>query len=598
MNRYVSHMDTLSLMVNKLFPFFASLRLCAFAFNLFFFHSFLCALDDEVIAKRIHAHILIHDYGSACQEAKNALQISPENEILWEWYVKALAANGNEKEMMWAWNNYSKISKKPFEQHTLLEAMAWGILEQGSTSSSPIIRTLALQGAFFGHDAKSVSMIYKHYSDQNSFVRWAAVKLSSHMRDAKLCDAIQELLFKEKNARVRLEIVKAVGEMKLKKALPTLLGIVSGDHTSAEEKFIATQSIVAMLDQINYPEIKHLASSDRAGLRVVACSLIEHYEKREAIGELVNLVKDRSGDVRAAALHALGILKIKEFQHRSITDLAATLLNDQDPNVAIMAAWLLTLHDFNTQNSFNYWLNHQRRDLQLLAAGALSACGKHSATLMHATFQKATDPYVRANLALGLIGQQIAVQQACEVLCCSLKTLNERWMWKEGAFRVLAPSDIKHDDSVPQYPEEVDQLVRLEILNTIAIMRYPEAQTAVACMLKQKMWGITGTAAALLLTECDEEALNLVKGLLHASENNVRMQAALILALWGRDEEAIATLQDGYKTADRQMKEKILEAIGRIGSESSIPFLVEHMNESSQTLRIISASALLQTLYH
>jgi HEAT repeat protein len=181
----------------------------------------------------------------------------------------------------------------------------------------------------------------------------------------------------------------------------------------------------------------------------------------------------------------------------------------------------------------------------------------------------------------------------------SLEKMPEKWMWKEiSTFRAVAPSDLKHDSAVPQYPEGMDQLVRLEVLNIIAMMRYPHAQSAVCKILKQKMWGVTGTAAALLLTECGEEALDLVKSLLSTPDHKVRMQAALILSLWGREPEAIATLQQGYEKGDRQMKEKILEGIGRLGADSSIPFLVGRLNESSQSLRIIAASALLEALYH
>ncbi|HRD55298.1 MAG TPA: HEAT repeat domain-containing protein, partial [Parachlamydiaceae bacterium] len=57
-------------------------------------------------------------------------------------------------------------------------------------------------------------------------------------------------------------------------------------------------------------------------------------------------------------------------------------------------------------------------------------------------------------------------------------------------------------------------------------------------------------------------------------------------------------LQDFYAQADREMKERILEGIGRIGSSASIPFLVECLKEPFQSLRVIAASSLLQVLYH
>jgi hypothetical protein len=82
------------------------------------------------------------------------------------------------------------------------------------------------------------------------------------------------------------------------------------------------------------------------------------------------------------------------------------------------------------------------------------------------------------------------------------------------------------------------------------------------------------------------------------NSHHVKVQAALILALWGREESAIATLQQAYGGSDRELKEKIIEGVGRVGAKSSIPFLVEKLQEPSPTLRLLAAAALLQCLYH
>lgn len=554
--------------------------------------------SEHILAKRVHAHLLIHDYESACQEASAALNKYPQDKELREYYIKAAAAHGDEKQMIEAWNAYARLFPDAYKNHVLLEAMAWGIIEKGSASTSPIIRTIAVQGAFFGADAKGVTILHRHLSDTNSFVRWASVQLSSRLHDAKLCDAMYDVLANEKVTKVRLEAIRAVGSMNLKKALPSLMALATSDQSTAEEKLIAIESIIEMLDNVNESQVHGLAQSDRAGMRLIACRLIEQYEMPGALSDLSTLLQDQCGDVRAAALHALGILRISLPQQ--VQNRVVALLQDSDPNTAIMAAWVLILQNSpQGEAAIQRWIAHERQDIRLMAAGALAASGKYGAPLAEKIFRTTTDPYVRINLAMGLIGQRIAIQNACDILCNSLQRTSERWMWKEtDMFKLIAPSDIRHDDSIPQYPEAVDQLVRLEVLNTIAMMRHPHAQKAVEHILKQKMWGVTGVASALLLTECDEEALELVKVLLHAPEYKVRTQAALILAQWGRDEEAIATLQQAYTTAERQMKEKILEGIGRIGAPESIPFLVAALGESSQSLRIIAASALLQALYH
>lgn len=172
-------------------------------------------------------------------------------------------------------------------------------------------------------------------------------------------------------------------------------------------------------------------------------------------------------------------------------------------------------------------------------------------------------------------------------------------MWKEeGIFRYIAQSDLKHSEEIPNYPEAVNQLTRLEVLEILAILQYPHAQQAIKEFLKERRWGLTGMASALLLTEGDEAAVELVRGLLQDPEKEVRIQAALILALWGSEESVLQQLQEAYATADRELKGQILEGIGRIGSESSFPFLAERLQDPFPTLRIIAAAVTLESLYH
>jgi HEAT repeat protein len=141
-------------------------------------------------------------------------------------------------------------------------------------------------------------------------------------------------------------------------------------------------------------------------------------------------------------------------------------------------------------------------------------------------------------------------------------------------------------------------LTRLEILNVLAVMDDPRAQPAIKNFLQERTWGVSGLAAALLLTEGDELALQYVQELLGDSSDKVKVQAALILALWGRGEGSINVLQEAYEDADREMKERLLEGIGHVGASSSIPFLTKRLKESYQTLRIVAAASLLKCLYH
>lgn len=558
------------------------------------------AHTENKAIKRVYAHLLIHDPASACEEAFQALHLYPHNKSLWEAYINALAKAGREKEMVATWKLYAAAYPDAYENRELLENMAWGVISQGTESSLLLIRTMAMLGAFFAQDAHGVDILHKNLSDTNSLLRSLAVQLSSKMQDAKLKDEVWRLLREDPVWQVRFEAIKAVGNMQIKEAWSDLLSIISSSDRMAEEKAAAIQSLVLMLDTVQHEEVVQLAKSDRAGLRLLACEVVIHCGLERDLDQIIPLLNDHSYEVRAAALEVIGNLRVKTINQKPVVDAIEWMLSDSEPTVAITAAWVVALNNPSKgQQAFQQWMQHEKRDVRIFAAAALAACGKYGLPYMYQAFRQGTDPYVRMNLALGLIGQRTAVDQAGQALYEGLTKEKRRWMWQEDSqFRALVPSTLTFEEATTETPEQVDLITRLDILNRLAVIKDPRAQSAMLDFLNHRQWGISGIAAALLLTEGDDSAIDLVKDLLSHPVQKVRLQAALILALWGREESAIALLEQTYPKAKRELKEKILEGIGRVGAKSSIPFLASKLEEPAQSLRIIAACALLQTLNH
>lgn len=577
--------------------FFAPLQLCAFALSIF---SFLHAAQEDVLAQRVHAHLVIEDCDSACAEAKAALQEYPNSKILWEAYIHALGHAKNEKAMLSAWKQY--VSLFPDEQNNrmLIEEMAWSIIEKGTQSSSPNIRIMSMLGGYFAQDARGVAILHKNLNDRNSFVRGVAVQLAGTMNDAKLRDEMLPLFRQETVWSVRMEAMKALGNMKIAAAKEDLIAILASNKSTVEEQAIAIQSLVMMKDDVHREEVLRLASSPRSGLRLLGCELIAHFRSVRDLDQAIFLLRDHNADVRAASLHAIGLLRATEYNGKPIIDIVLPLLNDSDATVVITAAWLITLHDATRgQKAFESLFNLPEQEERLKAASALAATGRYGFPLTLNILLHSQDHYVRANLAFALITQRIHPDLGCDALYAALVGEKERWMWDDsGLGRTLAPSKIKHKDGIPNYPEAINQTTRLEVLNVLAIMKYEHAQAAIKKFLQERNWGITGLASALLLTEGDETAIDLIHSMLADPEKKVRIQAALILSLWGRDETAIAILQEAYASADRDLKERILEGLGRIGAASSIPFLTDRLGDQHQSLRIIAACSLIMCLNH
>lgn len=556
--------------------------------------------DDELIAKRVHAHMIIGDHQSACSEAFAGLHRYSGSKTLWQAYLRALAKAGDEKVLMFNWRIF--IEKFPDERadREVLECLAWAAIEKGAVSSSPAIRVYAMLGAFFSQDAKGVAILRRSLSDGNSFLRAAALKLSSNLHDASLQEEVFRRFKTENVWSVRLEAIRAVGKLRIEQARRDLSAIISDSNSSIEEKAAAIEAVVDMSDEIERGQIQRFVQSDRAGLRMLACELVAYFEQVQDADLLLPLVKDHHAEVRAKALQTFGWLRIATAADTSIVQVAANSLDDPDPQVSVTAAWVLTVNDQDSGRvAFERLIVRGSQEMRRTAAAALASTGKYGVRSAVKLFCSSSDPYVRMNLAIGLIGQREHTMEACDCLFQALSQQNDRWMWQEDSnFRILVPSTVKHDDATPNYPEAVNQLVRLEILEMLAIVHYPRAQQAIKNFLQDRTWGISGMASALLLTEGDEDAVDLVKGLLNDGDAKVRIQAALILALWGKGEDAVNMLQEAYSPADKELKGQILEGIGRVGSTGSFLFLVDKLQEPYQTLRITSAAALLECLYH
>lgn len=553
-------------------------------------------LSEEEAVKRIYAHLTIRDGKSAIEEARKNLQIYPDSLPLQQAFLHALCQEGEEIEAIEEWTKIVRRYEDQKTSRSLLETLAWGVLNKGEESLQLNIRLTSLLGAAFTRDVKALPLLLKELTSSNALLRSVAARLAASYGDAPLKDELMRLLKEEKVWYVRLDVIRAIGHLKMSEAKAALKAIIGNSKTLVEEKATAIIAFVSMHDSIELVELNSLLTSNRAGLRQLGCEIITHLELRDYGARIFPLLHDSSPDVRLAALNTLGILNISAKE-------ASPLLHDSSPEVAITAAWYTMLQDIpEGKGVLEKWIGDANLKYKRLASAALAVTGKRGIGLSKELILKSNDPYVKVNLALGLIGQRQEATFACDVLYDVLTSeTEEKWMWDEEInplFRSLAPSRIRHIDQIPHYPMVVNQMVRLDLLSILSMMRYPKALVAVRSFLQNQTWGATGAAAATLLQEGDEDSLELVGELLNDPDEKIRVQAALILALIGSDPKAITVLQEVYPHVDREIKMHILEAIGHVGNEDSIPFLLEIFKEPFQILRVVAASALIQCLYH
>ena len=548
------------------------------------------------IEKRVYAHLLIQDPQGAVQEAKRGLTLFPESKELHLAYIRALSENGNETAVLQEWEKTLSLFHEEISNRTALEVLAWGVLNKAERSPQLMIQFNSLLGAAFTHDIKALPHLIRAMRGTNTLMRMMAVKLSASYGDAPLQEELERMLKEEKVWAVKLEVIRAIGALRMTSVRDRLKDIISHDQTLVEEKAAAILAIVSMYDAIGPKELNSLLKSNRAGLRQLGCQLVAHLDMQGYAQEMKRLLSDSCPDVRIEALYTLGLLREKIEMHD-----IEKCLQDSSPVVSITAGWLALLNDVPQGEAIlQKWMHDPHGDLRGLSAAALTMTGKKGVALSLKELEVHTDPYVRATLAIGLIGQRKEVKKACDALydvfCDEQHTL---WMWQEGSpFRFLSRSDVPHTHQIPNYPHVIDRLAKLEILHILNIMRTKYAEDAMRIFLKNDSWRTIGVAAGMLLQEGNQESLDLVRGLLEDEDEFVRVQAAIILALGGGDPRAVKVLQEAYPQVDREMKIHILEAIGRVGNKDSIPFLIEILKEPFQMLRVVAASALIQCIYH
>lgn len=564
------------------------------------FSSLSFALTEEKWERRIRSHLLIGDDLQAVQEAKEAIQHFPDSIVLRKALLHALCQFGSEVQ---AWDQWCylcpSIQDYKKERH-LIEMLSWSALNKGQSATQVSLRFNTLIGATLTKDVKAIPMLVKSLRDSNALLRSSAIKLCTQFRDEVVKEELAALFKREKIWYVRLEAIRAIGALHISELIEPLQTIIEDPAALMEEKKAAMMACVEMSSQTSREKLESLIAQSRSSLRHLGAEIIARFERIQDSDLLGKLLEDSSSEVRVSALNALALLGIKHIGKKPIKHFVSVCVKDPSPLVAITAGYLLLINQEKIgETTLAHWIHSENPKWQRLAAAAIAASGRFGVDLAFKSIHKIHDPYVRLNLCIGLIGQRAHIDTACDTIFSILSQETGLWMWDKqthAIFSPIMPSNVTHIETIANYPQIVDQLVRLDVLSFLNFVKYSKALQLAKTFLQKKDWSITA-AAAVLLQEGDEKAAELVSSLLDDSDEKVRMQAALVLGLMYRDPVAVDVLQKVYPHVDQRMKIYILEALAQIGDASSIPFLLEILKEPFQTLRIIAASALIQCLY-
>ncbi len=539
-------------------------------------------------SRRIEQLLAIGDHQQATYELQPLLAKDPDNIALQRLEVISLARSNDIQSLLKAYTRYRDHTKGSCDKE-LLEDVAWAIIKKAYQSSTPIIRSEAIIGAFLSNDAKGIPICLQSICDPSEEMRLLALALAARTHDAALSESAHSAIKHDSSSKVRLEAISCVGSMRYLEAQETLLEILESQASDAHEKMAAVSALSNITKDLDKTLIEQLVASDRAIMRQLACELmLKGFDKNS---KLPSLMLDPVFDVRKAAIQCGAILGVYPS-----TDGIEALLAHNDIKTQILANWLALRMNYKQDKAIaniKRFLELPDRQMRLFASGVASHSGSH---IKH-FFDFTDDHLVRLNIAIGAMWNRFDVDRASTHLLTALNQ-SERLSWHHvGMISYIGPSPLSHNSNYIRLPESEDLLCRLELYSMLLATDATSIKEPLKAFLQERTWGISAKSACLMMQEnllCFEE----LRTLLTDKNQEVALQAAFILSMYAQDEEALKVLETAFSTTSRQMKEYILFAIGSIGSKKSLPFLVQVLNEPFETLRVQAARAILICLYH
>ena len=377
--------------------------------------------SETQLANQIEAHLNISDYATALVNARKAIELYPDSLLLKTILIKSLAKNEEMDKALAVLNSLDhEIDKKDNQYIPLIETICWGILSKPQDNFEHL-QLIHLIGAATTHDYKGVQVLLRCLKSSNALIRAQAIKITPSYRDDILKQEIFVLLKKEKNWFVKLELIKAVGAMKMIEAKSWLKEILEDTKYTHEEKALAIQSLVSIYEKINVEELQTLLNSPRFGLRELGVMLIIHLNQPELLSYCKALLDDSSPYVRIAAIHAYGLLKSFSYDEEIFSALKQLLL-DAHPVVSLSAAWALTPSSPHiTKSVLEAKINHEHPEIRWLSATILSRQLLYFPDFVHQLMLHHKDDLVRLNIATGCIKHRIYLKESGDCIANVLK---------------------------------------------------------------------------------------------------------------------------------------------------------------------------------
>lgn len=475
----------------------------------------------------------------------------------------------------------------------LCEELAWAYIRHGFEAPSLTTRLYAVAAAGLSQDSRGATLLLRALQDSNVRLRQLGIYFCSGYPDRRIQEALRTSLQDPRARYLRVPLIRACAAHSSPDTHDLLERMLFHSQVTPAERGEIVTALVAQEDTVSSERLQALVAHPSAACRLLACQLFANYGIESDAKWLYLLLSDPQSEIRVAAMEALVMRGV------SLTAFPAELQADLDPAVRVVEAWARVLDgDQEALLFFRQSLLGKEGRQKQYAAMALSHSGRAGADLAAELIDQLTEPVLRAHLALAMIGEGVDRVKGADVILDVLRSSRFRWKRLHKGMTLTGfcsqsfhPSSAGMGDSVAE-----DLVVRLSMLDAVACVSPEKASVALREYLLAKQQVASGLATMYLLAHGDIGDTAVVRALLHDSEPAVRVQAAMLLALFARDNTVRGVLEEAYAESPRELKEAILEALGALHDRASLPFLVQVLDEPFESLRIIAASSIIRVL--
>ncbi|NBU62649.1 MAG: hypothetical protein EBS28_02500 [Chlamydiae bacterium] len=544
----------------------------------------------------IHSSILIQDNEGALNHSKSYFLEDPDKTERKFLYAQTLAHLLKTQEAIHLVKSEDLLPVNAFE---LIESLAWSVLRkhaQGGEASE----AMSVLGAAITRDVRGMKILMEKARSPNARVRGFTMKLAGFYPDPPLKKLVAKIIGTETNYHVRLEAMRAAGLQSNADATEALKKMIEHPLSTSEERLTAIHSLALILEGIDPIQLDFLIRNERSQYRQLALESIIREGKKEHLDLVINHLKDPSLDVRSKAFEALALLSDSEELIIRAQPMIQSSCETVSLPLKMMGHWTLSLSKNSQSIDFLIdCLDHESAGIRVLAASYI-AKSKPALSVLKDKEKRIMDPFAKINLAMGYLRHKMAL----EFVKDSFKEFLHNEMGlvmlaqEESMFPTILPSQVPHQPMLPNYPLIVDQLTRLSLIGSYALVDLEGAKNALERLFEKKLVPVSRMALIFLFKESDTDVVEVARELSKTGDRKNRLQTLLVLAFFGKETAIVDELIDLYPNVSFEEKIQIVESLGYLGGDKTVRFLLKKLEEPSRLIQIAAASSLIQSLYH